>query len=166
MTSFTKFPISKDREGFKSAINGAFKDKAPKQVIEHIETFIEPYVGGQCGDLWGLHELDIWDKHKLIIPNSEVTLISGIRIKDERGTEHVLDTWQVRDRYIIGVPIRGTKNVEITYHGDATYHVAFGQGTIFPGREILVALLRLHDLTLAVIDDIEPVFSLSQIKID
>ena len=164
-TSFTKFPISKDREGFINSVHGGFEEKAPKEVIEYLEDFIQPYIGGECGDLWALHELDIWDKHKLLIPNSEITFIYGIRIKDERGVEHILDPWQVRDRYIVDVHITGTKDVEVTDEGEATYHVTFGEGTRIKGREVIAALVRLRDLTLAVIDDIEPVFKRSQIKL-
>jgi hypothetical protein len=70
-TNHTKFPIYASREGFEAAANGALKEKAPKEIIDCLLGTVEPYKGGRGRALWCLHELDIEDKHRLLIANAE-----------------------------------------------------------------------------------------------
>ena len=112
-TTYTKFPIFETAHTFKAAINGGLKEKAPKQVIECIEDFVQPYRRGNGEPLWCLHLLDIRDKHQLLIANTELTDVTGIRIKDDRGTEHILDTWRIIDHRVAGLPVRGPRMLRL-----------------------------------------------------
>jgi hypothetical protein len=162
-TNYTKFPIYETADGLKAAVNGGFKQKAPKQVIECIEDVIQPYRGGNGDALWCLHELDIRDKHQLLIPNMEFTDISGIRFKDDRGTEHMVDSWRVIDLWIAEVPITGTDKVEITDQGSRTFFVTFSHGLPFGGAEIVPTLCNLAEFVRYVLAEVKHSFILSQI---
>jgi hypothetical protein len=60
------FPISKTKQGFQSTVYGRQIQLAGPKVIPAIEA-LEPYPDGKYG-LYALHELDIRDKHRLILP--------------------------------------------------------------------------------------------------
>ena len=92
-TTFTKFPIYDTRDGLVSAVNGGLKEKAPKEVIDCIVGIVQPYKGGNGDAIWGLHALDIEDKHRLLIANTELQFIRGIRIEDDTGAEYPISDW-------------------------------------------------------------------------
>ena len=67
------FPTGIDQEAFHKALTGPIT-KAGDKVVAAL-TDAQIYRGGKGSSLRGLHELDIADKHKMLIPNvSKVTL--------------------------------------------------------------------------------------------
>lgn len=64
------FPISKSFSHYKAELPGKTKGIAQESV--DAITAIQPYGGGN-DDLWGLHLLDIIDKHKLLVTAAIVT---------------------------------------------------------------------------------------------
>lgn len=93
------FPTGVDQEGFDKALTGSIR-KAGSKVIAKLNE-AEIYRGGKGSSIRGLHELDIADKHKMLIPSvSKVTLTNfksgGLTIGSfttdiqERGTNMVV----------------------------------------------------------------------------
>jgi hypothetical protein len=157
-TDYTAFPIRETPEGLKAAINGGLKQKAPEQVLVCIEDIVQPYCGGEAEPFWGLHQLDIMDKHQLLVTCTELTDIVGIRIEDDRGTEHIVGPWRVVDHLIAGVPVTGTKNVKITDQGRGTYRVTFKEGLPFGGNQIIPTLHHLAGLARWALAEVEYAF--------
>lgn len=60
------FPISKTAKGLEGAITGRQVHVAGPKIVDAIKS-LEPYPNGKYG-LYALHELDIRDKHRLILP--------------------------------------------------------------------------------------------------
>ena len=136
-TTYTKFPVYDSREALEAAVNGGLKKKSPKQVIECIADIVQPYKGGDGHAIWSLHQLDIEDKHRLLIANTELNFIDGIRIEDDRGEEIVIPTWLVVRDKVAEQPIPGNRNVKVKNQGKATYRVIFGAGLALEGNEII-----------------------------
>lgn len=67
-TSNIKFPFAATQDDLEKILNKSNARRAGPEVIELIRSY-KPYKGGNIG-LRGLHDLDISDKHKLIIPIS------------------------------------------------------------------------------------------------
>ena len=63
--SWHKFIVRDSASDFEAALKGVIKDLRP----DAIDVFrsIEPYKGGKGHELWVLHQLDIIDKHRLLI---------------------------------------------------------------------------------------------------
>ena len=72
-----KFPFRKTRDEVIAAVNGGLKDFAPQPVISAIIDEIKPYKGGNDA-LCTLHDLDITDKHLLIVPTISIATIKGV----------------------------------------------------------------------------------------
>jgi hypothetical protein len=68
------FPICKSREAYESESSGKTKG-IPQDIKERIDAF-KPYAGGD-DRLWGLHRLDIIDKHRLLMTTA--TIIRDIK---------------------------------------------------------------------------------------
>jgi hypothetical protein len=136
----TKFPFRDTRDELIAAINGGLKQKAPKEVIDIIVDVIQPYERGNGHALWCLHELDIEDKHRLLIANTKLMLIRGISCEDERGEKFCIPDWLIVPN---ATPIRrleGHRNVKITDKGKSSLNIVFGDGMPLQGAAILPML--------------------------
>jgi hypothetical protein len=59
----TQFPVGSSRDSFRTEKIR----RAPKGAIEAIKR-LEPYKGGKGHAIWEIHQLDILDKHRVLIP--------------------------------------------------------------------------------------------------
>mgnify|MGYP001551334207 CR=1 FL=1 len=168
MTKYTKFPIYQSPKGLEGVVNGRFKEKAPKQVIDCIVEIVQPYITGDGEILCGLDDLDIADKHQLLIPKTEFNFISGIRFADDGGSECALDTWLLIPGKIASYQLRGCKNAKITNQGNASYKILFEQPSPFAlhpfaRQEIIWVMHCLVTLVKSSIREIERAYRQSQI---
>lgn len=154
-TAYTKFPVYDSREGLVAAANGALKQKAPKQVIDCLLGWIQPYKGGKGDAIWSLHQIDIEDKHRLLIANTELNFIRGIRTEDDSGEEYMIDDWLIVPGKVAAMPIQNNRNVKVTNEGNASYVVTFGQGMPFQGRYVIPVAESLVKMTGAILDELE-----------
>jgi len=116
------------------------KHKAPKAVVDHIVDAIQPYKGGSGDPLWGLHNLDIEDKHRLLIAKKDVTHIRTICCKNGRGEHFTVTEWAMIHPNVSVYPCTGHKNVQIANKGKASFGIVFGDGMPFYGKAILPTL--------------------------
>jgi hypothetical protein len=168
MTKFTKFPFYKTHESLVGAINGGFKEKIPKQVINCIVAIVQPYITGDGEILCGLDDLDIADKHQLLIPKTEFRFINGICFTDDAGVERLVDQWLLIPGKIASHPISGCKNAKITNQGNASYKILFDQPSQFAShpfarQEIIWVMYQIVGLVESAIDEIERAHRLSKI---
>jgi hypothetical protein len=83
-TRWTKFPIRESKDGFNSAVCSALKG-APQVFIDFVKR-LEPYKQGSGDALHILHEMDILDKHLVLIPSISVVRLGGINVVGPDGT--------------------------------------------------------------------------------
>lgn len=103
-TDFTKFPARETRENFEAAING-LKENAREEVKHFLRDSVQLYRGGKCEILLDLHNLDIADKHRLLIAHRQFTFIDGITAVDERGETFNIPQWLVVPPHSASKPI-------------------------------------------------------------
>jgi hypothetical protein len=139
------FPICETVEKYKSESNGKVKGM-PQAAKDEIDK-IQPY-GGENDGLWGLHTLDIIDKHRLL-------LTTGMRVGG----------WQVNlsltpTEYNFAMPslleegdvigwIPG--NHEADKRMSITADIAFGEPEILEGRPIIETLTQLANMVEAIV---------------
>jgi hypothetical protein len=83
VSDWTHFPFRKSRKSLEDLINGHKNSRLTPSdsVIDAIIGGIQPYETGNLG-LYGLHLLDITDKHRVLIPMAqEMRLSKGVTIK-------------------------------------------------------------------------------------
>jgi len=84
-TEHSKFPIRKSKKELEDALHGIEIDTTFPTLYRRIMSDIQPYEQGRSGVIYVLHELDILDKHLLLL---ELTPHAGIRsivIRDQSG---------------------------------------------------------------------------------
>jgi hypothetical protein len=77
--TWAKFPFRRTRTEFEAAVNG-LKDNVSDEIKQCLLHSVQPYPGGRCELLLHLHDLDIEDKHRLLIAHREFTLITGMMV--------------------------------------------------------------------------------------
>jgi hypothetical protein len=156
-TEYTKFPVRDTRDELVATINGGFIHKAPKRVIDFIVDVVQPYKTGHGFLIWALHDLDIEDKHRLLIANSNFQWVRRISYKDQSGSVFSIPELAGAGS---GVSIFPTtkRNIEITDQGIATLGIVFAQSTPLSGHHIFPTLLNLTGAVSSTVNNIEAVF--------
>ncbi len=152
------FPIVRDGrkvQDFKGSIEGHKKlGHAPSDaVVSCIFDTVQPYVGGDGEDLVKLHELDIADKHVILLPTQQRTeivfletnigqQISGLTIIGPGGGGPALT-------FEAGItPKAGNQN-------HATFTICFGEGQPYEGEPIIPVLRGLLAKVRSVLTELE-----------
>ncbi len=102
----TKFPTGETRKNVEDALTNRKIDVLGPKLFNGILTHIKPYVGGGNCLIKMLHDLDVSDKHWLLIPVMRVATISDIVVEDEQGGTVSGNTYPI--------------------HGDGPYFINFG----------------------------------------
>jgi hypothetical protein len=121
----TKFPIRETEKDIRDALNGRGIEFAVPNLFERVVFDIKPYRGGN-DSLYRLHHLDIADKHELLIPVLNATVIKDLVVEDEHGEVTRGDTWAVAKRapHFIDLP----PNYHVKDKGKPTIGVLFENG--------------------------------------
>jgi hypothetical protein len=125
-TRWTKFPFCKDSQSLDNVLSERGIPSACPALLKWLRTDVKPYPGGN-DLLCALHDVDILDKHKLLVPVLDCTGAIGLRLEDERGEVEA----SVMPRYgtngIIYVDF--FPNVQIKDKGQVSVAVFFDKGT-------------------------------------
>lgn len=159
----TYFPVAADRQEFETA--GHIRDKIKRLSPadrEHI-TALKPYRGGN-DLLWKLHQLDILDKHTLLVPaicglqqNNPGLFLPGpigpgtnksVEMKMGYREKFPLEDGDILASYPATQP---ESSVEV----EATFTIAFGQGQVADGEPVLPTLLQFGQLVDEIIKSFE-----------
>ncbi|MGA9142284.1 MAG: hypothetical protein WB007_00855 [Candidatus Acidiferrales bacterium] len=131
----TKFPVRKTREGVESALRGIEVDTRCERLFDCIMSDIQPYKGGHNEAIWTLHDLDIMDKHLVLlefVPNAQ---IRGTVIRHESGEIFTGDTWAIQDCGPYRIDFAG--GIEIKNKGKLSVAISFKEAGIWKGVSVL-----------------------------
>lgn len=134
---FSKFPIYPTIDLLENELRKLKIDFFAHNFYNLIVTKIQPYDGGDFA-IWTIHELDIRDKHRLLIPVSHYSSIGDIQVKDEHGDSHRGSTWATTNPLPFFVDF--TKGLHIENPGSASLSIMFEYGNY--GREMGMDILR------------------------
>jgi hypothetical protein len=81
----TLFPVRDTRQDLVNALHGIEVDTRCLPLFNCILSDIQPYKGGKSSIVWTLHDLDIFDKHLLVLALSPRAQITGITLRDVDG---------------------------------------------------------------------------------
>jgi hypothetical protein len=156
-----QFPFAKRAESLESVIKNRQVQLAGPKIVQAIRD-LKPYPGGN-DDLFGLHMLDIADKHRLLIPTVGMASLAGITIPNldkntwafmeaSRGAFVDLKHKQeiVRVHYVSPLD-RNTRRLmqrltEPETDIGGSFHLAFGKGLPFENEPVITVLARLTQM--------------------
>jgi hypothetical protein len=144
-TKWTKFPFSDTADALKRALHDRKIDAANPALFEFMLTEIKPYDGGNYF-LVALHELDIFDKHRLLLAFDDYGAIEDMKIEDEYGnilTGSSFPTLSTRGK--IEVHLR--PNLKVKHHGNRTVEIVFDEALPLARCEVLGELRTLSNAT-------------------
>jgi hypothetical protein len=127
------------------------KKQISSDIFEHILETIKPYKAGNFA-LWALDDMNIIDKHQLLVPVFEFLEISGVRLKDEKGSLVEVESLFPFDEYVTdGIPFdvdiidlatglqNRAKELTFEHYGCPACGVIF-QDPPFKGKSVLPTL--------------------------
>jgi hypothetical protein len=153
---YTRFPLRKTKDNLVSALNGGLIKQASEAVVEFIVNAVKPYKGGNDA-LWSLHDLNILDKHRLLLPVMQVTSIIDFCAEDDRGNRMENATLVVtRNRAVTLFASSG--NIKITNKGKAIPLAFFDKGLPMEGQPVVPSLIQLTELVSNIVEGIESAF--------
>jgi hypothetical protein len=154
LSNSTKFPIRKERENVEGALHGIEVDTRCPALFDLVMFKIKPYDGEHDCIAWTLHDLDISDKHLLLLSLSPMGNIRGITIRDANGKLERGSSWEAKGfegRYI--VPFECGLNIEDK--GKLSFSVTLQEAGLFNYLPIESLLKRFGDFALAVVQLLE-----------
>jgi hypothetical protein len=143
---YTRFPIRETKDALIAAIKGAKIYQASEKVSNFIVNVIKPYLGGNDA-IWTLHRLNILDKHRLLLPVLQVSIVNYISAEDEQGGNVLAGMWFIEGKKSLTFFPKLNTNMSLTNKGKASLLVLFDKGT---GMEKEAVIPTLNYLTLVV----------------
>ncbi|MDQ0421128.1 hypothetical protein J2045_002155 [Peteryoungia aggregata LMG 23059] len=144
------FPFSHDKEGLEHQIKNKNFDRAADEVVELLRG-LKPYRAGNVL-LRALHDLDLLDKHQMIIP-AVTEAIANVDIVAIDGSIQRLERARFLGNFCDLVLPMGT-TIEL---GDVAPSISFGEGSpeIFRFQPVLDCLQKMGDMTLGIVEMFE-----------
>jgi hypothetical protein len=128
----TKFPVRQTRQNLAAALHGIEVDTRCKRLFDCMMSDIQPFKGSHNSAVWTVHDLDICDKHLLLLELAPQGYIRGITLRDRNGGLHPDGaTWAVPGAgpycvdYVEGIKIedKGNLSFAITLADAGMYKV-------------------------------------------
>jgi hypothetical protein len=141
VTRFTRFPIRKTVDELKGPMSNFLKEKQIEaEVHDLLLAEIKPYQTGNYF-IWALDDLNIRDKHQLLIPVLKIMHITDVSFEDEDGKEWPLDNILIADEpWTIQLKEFYRMNLTVKNKGHAASAIFFDIGFPFEGKPIIPAL--------------------------
>ena len=147
----TKFPVGNNRKHLESSLTETAKVSAASPLFDFLVERVKSYKGGDS-DICAIHDLDIDDKHHLLIPILTVVGVDGVELENEDGTiDHFTIAITRPNVYRARVPF-GSK---FKNHGKVRFQVTFREGTPTHNLEVVPTLLGFSRKTLRIVKTLQ-----------
>ncbi len=139
------FPFRKLRSELIGTIQSGKIHKADSTLCDLIVDTIKPYDGGN-DPLMALHELELIDKHKLVIPLVQVTALNGIDFEDENRNVWKNVSLSVDRAGRIFKAVESSAKIHIKKYGQPSFEILFDDGFPLEYEPIIPALYQFAQL--------------------
>jgi len=163
---YVHFPFGTDitREEFIKRFENEIVHKClSAELWGDIVDVIQPYKGGNRA-FCALHELDILDKHELLIPMLHIAALTDVHIEDETGAFVIKGTLSIQFSNPGGVPVGWSTafakrdKIHIYDKGKPTGDILFHEGLVpLESQSIIPTLKQLSELVLGIVERFEAV---------
>ena len=149
---YTRFPFFETRQEVVGQMDSGKIKAAGHEICDLIMNTIKPYRGGN-DTLYGLHDLDIVDKHRRLIVILDVVSIT-IDAEDENGKLPVELVARIGPNGLLNAGF-GSGKLHIKNYEQPILDIRFGSGEIFAGDSVIETLNKLSQLVSGVVHAIE-----------
>ena len=149
------FPFGDNVDGLESAIKKRHIDRAGEDVVEIIRS-LQPYKGGN-EMLRAIHDLNITDKHKALIPATHYVGIKNFQMINASGpliTINGLHVGPIKDGKVL-MNLPPAINIKVGQYFQPSFKITFGQGQPLEGQPILETLHNLAKIVNDIIGTFE-----------
>ena len=152
-----QFPFCKDAASLEPTLKTRFIQRAPKEAIDIIRA-VQPYPGGNGALLHAIHDLDITDKHKLLVTVTGMTGVNNADVVGTSGTVMMLRNMRIgpiKDGLKI-IQVGGANSqLNIDENIKPAFEITFGDGPLW-GKEVFGALREFVAQVADVVVSLEP----------
>ena len=148
-TANVYFPFASNADGLETAIKKRKIDRAAPDVVEIVRS-LRPYTGGNK-TLRAIHDLDIIDKHKLIIPTANLTSMPDIAILGAGMILMVGNKYGPVEEGRRMMTLPATEDIKIGQEFNTTFEIAFGPDAPFQFEPILPTLHQMTELVSGIV---------------
>jgi hypothetical protein len=144
VTKWTRFPIRNTRKELLAPLGNALEQKQISLKVQRIiVNTVKPYKAGNPF-LWGLDDLNIMDKHQLVIPVLELIVLRDVHLEDDKERPMFKNwTFFFDEACSMRLHKAGIKNLVLKSKGHAALTILFPDGTIFESQGVLPTLQRI-----------------------
>jgi hypothetical protein len=138
-TKWTRFPIRDTRDELISRLQSAVEKKQISTIVYFlVSDVVKSYQAGNPA-LWMLDDLNIMDKHQLLVPVLKLMMIGNVRFEDEQQRPI---TGQFMFADSMATPIEGSEGLNLTVKdkGHATAHILLGPNILKQINEVVPTL--------------------------
>jgi hypothetical protein len=152
----TKFPVRLEWKEISGALKSAQIERP--DIIALIINDIKPYKNGGNEALCALHDLDITDKHHVLITTYSPTFIRNILIENEDGELKSISV-PLRKGQLTNVPVYSVHGkVKLKDKGKPAGDIFFLEGVTFWMEPVIPTLQQLSQLVMGIIQVLEKPF--------
>lgn len=140
-TKWSRFPVLDTRDELERRIKTTFEKKQISVTVHGLLlNSIKPYKTGNFA-LWALDDLNIRDKHQLLIPVLKFMGFAGICLEDDKHVPLKKMSYFLDESSLIRLPSETyRRNLTVTDKGHAAAAVYFDLGIPFEGEAVIPAL--------------------------
>jgi hypothetical protein len=152
--NFSKFPVQETRERVEGILKGRKIEVSCPALYKLIVSDIKPYLGGE-ENIYYLHDLDIADKHLLLIPVVNLNVIRNVAFKNKETGQIIRGgVWATSEPgiHFLDFP---EGHWDIEDNGQLAVAVIFSDIEYMHGMEVLRALQFFSKLTLQTVKLLE-----------
>jgi hypothetical protein len=133
------FPFANDANSLEDAIEIRKIARAGEDVVNIIRS-LKPYKGGN-DRLRAIHDLDITDKHKALIPSLHHVGIKNFAMSNHTGGSLIINLrcGPIKDGMVL-MSLPPANNVKIGQYFQPSFHITFGEGQPLEGTPLLETL--------------------------
>lgn len=144
-TNWTRFPIGNAGDSLIAALNGALEKKQiTVPIVQFLLETIKSYQGGNPL-LWGLHDLNIRDKHEILVPMLKLVGFFDVSLEDDQHHPIGRNYYLMDESSRIRLPDADDRTVIVKNKGHAAGTILFDVGTPFQGEGVIVTLKRISE---------------------
>jgi hypothetical protein len=146
-TKWTRFPVRDTRQELISPLKGALEKKQISvPIFNFVLNDIKPY---QTGNplIWSLDDLNIRDKHQLLIPVLKFMALVDVRLENEKGIQlYANQVWFMDESGRIRLKDADYSRVTVKDKGRVTAAVIFDMGVPpFESEPVIATLSRITE---------------------
>lgn len=153
----TRFPIRDERQQLITSIDGGLKEKrlathrGARLIVDLLLDIVYPYKAGNH-PIWALHNLNIRDKHQLLIPVFDVMRFLDIRLEDEGQNVFLADNQPYYTRESFQFKIERAGRLTVHDKGHAALEIVFDIGVPYQDQSVIQSLHEIAESVTRTID--------------